>query len=840
MAKKRRRSARSEPAAPAVKPAVGAAAPELGRWLPAGLFLALTVILFRDFIFSDRMLVGNDTLSLGYVARSFYADALTELGTFPRWAPLILGGTPFLEALSGGDALYPPSALLLLLTETYRALGWKLVLHVLGAGFFMYGWTRVLGASRAAALVAGVGYMLAPFLVSLVRPGHDGKIFVAALAPLLFWAVEKHFLRSRVTSFAGIAAVVALVISTTHFQMAYFLFGAVGLYAIFRTVELWRGAVEDGGGDADPAAELPPRRRPAPALSRLGVFLAASVVGAGIAGVQFIPAVGYVMESSRRIQTTREAAGESGVAWSSSWSLHPEEAMSMLIPEFAGNDARGSDWSQSTYWGRNVTRDNSPYAGIVIMLLAAVSFAGGARVRLRYFFVGLAALAFLFALGSHTPVWRIFYEVVPGIRLFRAPDQVMFLFGFGAATLAALGTDRILRVTTDDDALGWKQLMRVLWIAGAVMAVLALAASSGGLTSVWTGTVYRDIDPGRLQLVEALQPLIGRGAWIAAFLALATAGLTWTLREGYLAPRGLVAGVVLLVAVDELRISTAFVQVMDFHQWAQPDPNVQTLLDRHAGDPEPYRLWSLLSSSQDVKPALHGIELAAGHHPNDLSRYRELIGMVGSGQPVNLANDRIRRLLNVRYILWPDWERGPAPEGPVVSRSQFPDGSVYATLLAADGLPRARLVGGAVVRSDAEAVAYMLSEGFDPEREVVLAEEPPLALDGTPVQGTVRWEERGPNRMRLAVRADRPALLVVADNWYPAWHATVDGADTPVLRAYHTLRAVPIPGGDHVVEMEYRSTLVARGLVLSVALLLGLAGAVGWQLRRDRAVGRES
>ena len=48
--------------------------------------------------------------------------------------------------------------------------------------------------------------------------------------------------------------------------------------------------------------------RPALAGVRFGLFLAASVVGAGVAGVQFFPAVDYVTESSRRVQTTRAEA----------------------------------------------------------------------------------------------------------------------------------------------------------------------------------------------------------------------------------------------------------------------------------------------------------------------------------------------------------------------------------------------------------------------------------------------------------------------------------------------------------------------------------------------------
>ncbi|MEX0979563.1 MAG: hypothetical protein WDZ89_00620, partial [Gemmatimonadota bacterium] len=67
-------------------------------WLPVALYAVVTLVLFRHFVFSGEMLFGSDTLGLGYMARAFYSDALAG-GTFPRWNPLLLGGTPFLESL---------------------------------------------------------------------------------------------------------------------------------------------------------------------------------------------------------------------------------------------------------------------------------------------------------------------------------------------------------------------------------------------------------------------------------------------------------------------------------------------------------------------------------------------------------------------------------------------------------------------------------------------------------------------------------------------------------------------------------------------------------------------
>lgn len=817
MAKTRRRSKKARPPSRAEgsRTASARVSPSVPGWLPPVLYGVLTLLLFRAFVFSDAMLYGGDTEALGYMARAFYADALRD-GSFPLWNPLLLGGMPFLDALAGGDSLYP-TALLLLVTETYRALGWKLLLHVFAAGLFMFGWTRSLGTSRAAALLAGLGYMLAPYFVTLVFPAHDGKMFVTALTPLLFWAMEWTFLRRGLLPYVAVALVVALVILTTHFQMAYFLFGAAGIYYGVRCALAWRGGESAAGA----------------ALARFGLFLAASMVGASAAGVQLVPAVSYVTEHSRRTATTVGADEAANLAYASSWSLHPEEVVSVLVaPEFVGNNAGdflpGGDvpaWATSTYWGRNPMKSNHEYVGVVVLLLAALAFVGGRRRGVRWCLTGLGVTGLLYALGAHTPVWRLFYEVLPGVSLFRAPSMAVFLFGFAAATLAALGTDRLLEAVAGTEE-GWRPVQRTLWAAAGGLILLMLLAGSGALLSVWRDVLYQPAAPAAL---EAARPFIARGFLLAAVFGVAVAGLAWAARVGHLPRWGLLAGLGLLLVVDLWRVDAAFIQVADPARVRRPDPNVQVLAERLQREP-PFRLWKI-GDTQDVGPAVFGIELAGGHHPNDLARYRELIGQVGGGQAENLFNPNVAHLLNVKYVLWPTLAQGGELQGfPRVSESRLADGRVYETLYAFPGLERARLVGAAEVVPDERAVARILEEDFDPATTAILAEPPPLALPGGPVEGEVTWEAREPNRQRLRVTASRDALLVLADNWFPAWEATVDGEPAPVLRAYHTLRAVPVPAGDHVVALEYRSSVVRAGLLLSLGAmaLLAAVGAGSW------------
>ena len=536
----------------------------------------------------------------------------------------------------------------------------------------------------------------------------------------------------------------------------------------------------------------------------------------------------YVTEDSRRIQTTREAAGEASREWSSSWSLHPEEVMSLVIPEFVGGNVDSTDWTTQTYWGRNVFKHNHEYIGILLLLLSFVSFVGGtARPALRWFFAGLGATGLLFTLGTHTPLWSLFYELVPGIGLFRAPSQVIFLVGFSVVTLAAFGVDRIL--VTKEEGVGWRAVERVLWVGTGCLGLLLLLASTGVLTSVWTTVLYSDITPERQEILQNSLPFLVRGAGIVFLFSMATSGMTWLLRRGYIGSLGWLIGLLILISADALRIDKPYVNTMDFEQWAAPTENIQAILQREQGNPEPYRLLSFRQRSQDVAPALHGIELAAGHHPNDLSRYRELIGMTGSSEPRNLyENSNIRRLLNVKYILWPDLEMGGSIQGPAIAQLQLQDGRPFETIFSDPGLPRARLVGNSVIKTDNEAIPYMLSDLFDPELEVVLNEPAPIDLMGRPVTGEVSWIERTTNRLSLEVSTEDPALLVIADNWFPAWKAEIDGTPVDILRAYHSLRAIPISPGEHQVVLTYRSELLVRSLWISIILFFGIAGAAAF------------
>ena len=104
-----------------------------------------------------------------------------------------------------------------------------------------------------------------------------------------------------------------------------------------------------------------------------------------------------------------------------------------------------------------------------------------------------------------------------------------------------------------------------------------------------------------------------------------------------------------------------------------------------------------------------------------------------------------------------------------------------------------------------------------------------LAADSVPnlsiaSGGTVTIEDDRPEALRLRVSTPAPTVVVVRDTFFAGWRASIDGVSAPVWRADLLFRAVPVPEGDHVVEMTYRQATYEIGRTIS---LVAIAIAVG-------------
>jgi hypothetical protein len=190
---------------------------------------------------------------------------------------------------------------------------------------------------------------------------------------------------------------------------------------------------------------------------------------------------------------------------------------------------------------------------------------------------------------------------------------------------------------------------------------------------------------------------------------------------------------------------------------------------------------------------------------------------------------RLLDLTNTAYVLVP----GRLDPQVVPGLEEVFVGSRSVVYRRTNAIPRAYLVGRFEVVSDERAVERLIAADFDARTTVVLPEPLPttVTLEADP-QGTVEWGARASDGYTLQVTTDRPALLVVSENYYPAWRVTVDDAAAPLLRVNYTFRAVPVPAGSHEVRFTYRSDTLSASAGASVAvLLLLLIVAIGGTIR---------
>jgi hypothetical protein len=159
--------------------------------------------------------------------------------------------------------------------------------------------------------------------------------------------------------------------------------------------------------------------------------------------------------------------------------------------------------------------------------------------------------------------------------------------------------------------------------------------------------------------------------------------------------------------------------------------------------------------------------------------------------------------------------------------------SVYASpvrlFAVPDPVPGVYVVGRSRVSGEPQSYVDLQDPGFDPASEVIV--DGGERLQAPAFRGGVEVQLRRSDTLVVVTEASDPAYLVVVERHDSGWHARVDGAEVPVLRANVLFRAVRVPPGRHRVEMAYRTPGLRAGLALA-ALGVALAGAA---LRRGGA-----
>ena len=847
---------------------------KIGAFAGIGIaFFILLLFVFRAFVFDPGTLMLNSDQLNGIGSKVVRAQSLV----LSEWDDSRLGGVPTIDALFG-DA-YHPLVLVEFLTDPARAVGFKFILIVWVAFLSAMALAKSLTGSLAWGTLFGFLYAFSPQYFSYVYGGHDGKMMVFAVAPLAILAIRKIIREGSIGYFILFVLSVVWMILGSHLQLTYLFLWGAGFYALFEMLAL--------------SANWKTRSL------RLGVTAGALAIALGISAFQIIPP--YLYTTTESVRGTGEKTNYGHAA---SWSLHQEELASMLIPGFIGVDvyeqkqgAAGLELSGSSlvsipyadmqkahvqgspfYWGHNAFKLNHDSAGIVLTFLAFLGFfVRKSRRAAAFWFVG-AAVALSYAMGVHSPLFKLWFAIIPGMKSFRAPSMAMFWLPL-LMTMMAIPV--ITSFKKPENRRGMKAGFVMFLLLLAIVCVSRFAWSSvlgipGFLISIGYGAlliaVLNILDRGapfhakeivksfqlkfknssKLELGAIFVPFLLTGFFFLSNQSLLSDPVTAIyfkpLNEGvmeFTAGKILPSFVLALIAtvgvffalnsklsgfkkaavvgaiaaIELYTINGAFIQNVSYSDYVQPkNPVIQSILAEYPDSLNRPRVLSLARNqalSGNSFP-LYGMRNADGFHDNELASYRLFRGGQNNENYMYNINQVAQGTDQNAFLDLMDI-------GDVIFDSRAGTQYIPFKNHHSDG----HLYGHYVVLSDSQAVKA-LREGFDYKKTLILAEEPEETFaQSESVNGYGKVVAKPKmDDITYQVSSDKPAFLLSSGNFHRYWKAKVNGKPAKVYKAFGTLRAVAIPQGTSTVRLEYKSDAVRGSLTLGLVACIVFVGSI--------------
>ena len=712
----------------------------------------------------------GDVQMLVYPFLSHARDRLLA-GELPLWTASINAGQPFLGAYQA--ALFSPLTWIALIVPLPQATVPIALLRLVVGGIGMFVFVRGLGLSRGAAWVAGTAYLLNPFTVIWLEHPPGG------VPPWLPWLLHAATRAAEGRRFgpAGLAIATTLVLLGGHPHTGVFC-------ALFAAA--WAAAI---------ALTQPAR------WTRLATVTGAMALGAALAAIQIAPFLEYLFVSR-------------GYAWRQAPGLNPfaapvGTAIAGLVPRFLG------DHATDTYAGKLNFLEQTMYAGMPVLILAAAGLAAVRRDWRPWFFAGCGVLATLAIYG--TPGVLHALSTIPLLRsaaLTRLPIVPITAAMIGAA----FGVEALVARASDADRR---------------RAMLASCGAAAGIAAVILAILV--VQRSFLARTLLVEPTWRWSTW-AFLLAAGTVGIIAAAVRQAPGRRAGAAALTALVALD------LFVFGRGFHPLEPPARVYPTFADltRLRAEPRPFRVVGAKGALMPNSALVYGVDDVRAYDGLAIAWYADLLDVALAWAPASQqhelhdAGSHILDLLGVRYLLAPPGFRiDPAHWEPV-------PGATLPLYRNRREIPRAFLADGYVVATGNDA-RRLVRDAVGVPRDAVLDTEPvaadrPERAAAPDAIGTARISAYADERVAIDTDAPARRLLVLTDTWFPGWHATVDGAPVPIARANVAFRAVPLAPGRHRVVFEYAPASFRIGASITGGAMLVI---VLWTLIDERRQRRE-
>lgn len=766
--------------------------------LALAVFCILALLMFAGIFFSSReqmLSFSHADIAAQFIYWRDFGFSELKKGNLALWNPHLFSGVPFFGGFQSA-LLYPLNFLYLLLPLTL-AVNTGIILHVILLGFFMYLWMRQRGVCALPALMGGIVIMFCGPHFLHIYAGHLPNLCSMTWVPLIFMALDKLLKKPTLGGALLGSFAFAMQILSGHPQYVYYTCLAVMIY--LPAVFVFRRHYDSADSLFQPA-----RKR---ILFALVSIAAVFIAGAALSAVQLLPGIEAAGESVR--------AGGISFSFAAMFSFPPENFLTLITPYFFG------DMIRTPYWGRSYLWEMNLFISINCLILAVYGLSksrGDARP--------LAASAFvllIFALGAHTPFFRILFDYFPGFDRFRGTSKFMFFAAFFMIALSGSGLDALLKKATTDAVpavviMENRRRMRT-WISfdrfHLYILFFALIVSCGALylklatdyplPTVWSHFLRMIDATGESYVSKTLfvdETFIRQAAAFSSMqlcytaLTLIIAAGLWRLarQKPKYAAYGMFLFAVLEIFVFARMTLTAFdpklARVPALEQFVSSIKNDERILN----------LWQPNSALASGAYDLWGYDTGVPR------KYAELIYLTQDQDPQK-ASQYVRfhryhpllQMLRFRYLI-------THSEGKLQIH-EFPE-----------AMSRLHLISQwRLAPVSGQTLAEIAKPDFDPRKIVILEKHPGLSQNTCTLPGTAMIIASAAADFIVEARMDCPAMLLITDNHANGWRAAgiKDRKQYEIMRANHTLMAIPLEKGEHVLRVFYRPASFTLGALIS-------------------------
>lgn len=663
-----------------------------------------------------------------------------KMGQIPLWDPYNFTGNPHLANIQ--SAVLSPFNLLFFVLPFIDAWSLLILFQPLMAGLFIYLLAKVLGISKWGSLMASVFFMFCGFITTWMAYGT--LVYAILYLPLALWSIEKFYLTKKKKFLIVLTLTVPLSFFSGHIQTSFYFFISVLFYIGFKLI-LNRNLLSAFYSKKS-----------------FAYFLLSTFLGLILSLPQLWPAFQLYLQTPRS-ESFGHATG-----------ISLKYLVTVLAPDFFGNAVTRNDWfGYYAEW--------ASFIGVWALVLVLLALVKINKKQLPFAIIGFGSLV----LATFQPLISFLGTLRIPILSNSAANRIIVLFSFSFAVLAGFGFDYLREILES------KKGLKKLFITLGIMTIFFLL--------VWLILIFMKPFPLNGLLIAKrnfiLPTLFFCGGILLIFLNIKFKRF-FPITAFYL---------LLATSFDSLRFAQKWMP-FDPRNLVYPETPIIKAIQANIGDGRIYgNLGGEVSS-------YYKIPVLSGYDSLYISRYGEFTGAggintAGVAPRLPIITDRILDLTGVVLIYHPIADTNQSWAYPVWEKKDryeivYQDDK-FLLFKNKKTLPRAALFYNyQVIIENKKILETFYDPQFDFRKVLILEKNPGLALKEGHGQAEITFYS--PDLIEIKAKSSDPALLFLADNFYPSWEAEVNGRKTEIFRADYTFRTVLIPQGESMIKFKMR------------------------------------